>query len=192
MTLGVSPRAARRVPGVEGIWVFIGGDLALFTLLFGSYMSARMHQPGLFDQSQHALDPTRGGANTLLLLSSSWCVVQSLQSARLDRHRKSQRWLALAIFMGAGFAVSKVVEYVVEVGAGHTPTSDDFFMYYFMLTGIHLAHVIAGCVAMAVLLYLRRSEAPDRGLRGFESVAVFWHLVDLLWFFLFALLYLVS
>src|SRR5689334_5446312 len=69
----VAPRLPRRVPGIECVWVLIAGDMVIFALLFGSFMSARLKHPDLFEASRHALDYHRGGINTLLLLTSSWC-----------------------------------------------------------------------------------------------------------------------
>ena len=74
--------------------------------------------------------------------------------------------------------------------AGHTPTSGDFFMYYFAVTGIHLFHVLVGCVVLCVFLSRWRSRGIATQLAGFESAACFWHMVDLLWVLIFPLLYL--
>ncbi|MCW2749788.1 MAG: heme/copper-type cytochrome/quinol oxidase, subunit 3, partial [Aeromicrobium sp.] len=117
--------ATRRLPGVEGVWVLICGDLAIFTLLFGSFMSARMGDPSAFEHGRHALSYTRGGINTLFLLTSSWCVVSALHAARESRRVPAGRWLVAGILCGVGFAVSKIIEYTVEVGAGHSVGTSD-------------------------------------------------------------------
>jgi nitric oxide reductase NorE protein len=187
--VGVAP--GRKVPGVEGVWVLIAGDMVIFALLFGSFMSARLKHPALFEASRHALDFHRGGINTLLLLTSSWCVVMALRAVRVDRRSPALRWLAGGILGGCGFAVSKVLEYVSEVHAGHTAGSGDFFMYYFMMTGIHLFHVILGTLILTIFWFRWRTAREGRSLAGFESAAIFWHMVDLLWIVLFPLLYLV-
>jgi nitric oxide reductase NorE protein len=183
--------AARKIPGIEGVWVLIAGDMMIFALLFGSFMSARLTHPAAFEASRHALDFHRGGINTLLLLTSSWCVVMALRAMRAECREPALRWLGAAILGGAGFAVSKVLEYVSEAHAGHTPGSGDFFMYYFMMTGIHLVHVLVGTLILTVFWFKWRSPREIRSLAGFESAAVFWHMVDLLWIILFPLLYLV-
>ncbi|MCW2856542.1 MAG: heme/copper-type cytochrome/quinol oxidase, subunit 3 [Marmoricola sp.] len=173
------------------MWVLIAGDMVIFSLLFGSFMSARMKHPEVFETGRHALDFHRGGINTLLLLTSSWCVAMTLKALRTDRDRAALRWLGFGILGGVAFAVSKVLEYVAEVHSGHTPASGDFFMYYFMMTGIHLAHVIVGTLVLSVFWFRLRRPTEQRSLAGFESAAVFWHMVDLLWVVLFPLLYLV-
>jgi len=183
-------RQPRRLPGIEGGWVLIAGDMVVFALLFGSFMSARSGHLAAFETARHALDHHRGGLNTLLLLTSSWCVVTALRSMRAERREAALLWLGLAILGGAGFAVSKVSEYVIEISAGHTAGSGAFFMYYFMMTGIHLAHVLVGTLVLSVFWFRWRRTTPQN-LAGFESAAAFWHMVDLLWIVLFPLLYLV-
>lgn len=182
--------SARRLPGVEGVWVLIAGDMVIFAMLFGSFMNARSADVAKFEIARQALDFHHGGLNTLLLVTSSWCVVQALGSMRSFRREVALRWLGFGVLGGVGFAVSKVLEYSNEISAGHTASSGDFFMYYFMLTGIHLAHVLVGTLILIIFwVKWRRSEPQD--LRGFESIAAFWHMVDLLWIVLFPLLYLV-
>jgi len=179
----------RRIPGIEGVWVLIAGDMMIFALLFGSFMQSRSQQPEVFEAARHALSFHRGGVNTLLLLTSSWCVVQALHAMRAGAATRAQRWLGAAILAGLGFATSKILEYSHEIAAGHTAGSNDFFMYYFMMTGIHLVHVLVGTAILAAFWFrLRRGRI---GLVGFESAAAFWHMVDLLWIVLFPLLYLV-
>jgi nitric oxide reductase NorE protein len=185
------PPSGRRIPGIEGVWVLIAGDLVIFALLFGSFMSARLKDPEVFETARHALDPDRGGINTLLLLTSSWCVAMALHAIRADHRVLATRWLGFAILGGFGFAVSKVLEYVAEVDAGHTAGSGDFFMYYFMMTGIHLVHVLVGSTILSIFWFRWRSDREVTTHAGFESAAIFWHMVDLLWIVLFPLLYLV-
>jgi nitric oxide reductase NorE protein len=87
--------------------------------------------------------------------------------------------------------VSKALEYTAKFKAGITLLTNDFFMYYFVLTGIHLAHVVAGNVVLAVLWHKSRSAPAAGSLNLYESGATYWHMVDLLWVCLFPLLYLV-
>lgn len=185
---GAAP--GRRMPGVEGFWVFVGGDLAIFTLLFGSFMHARQESPAEFEAARQLLDASHGGVNTLLLLTSSWCVASALGAVRRGGVPAATRWLGLGILGGVGFAASKGVEYSVKLGQGHGPGDGGFLMYYYVLTGIHLVHVLVGCLLLTVFwTRWRRRELPS-SLAGFESVACYWHMVDLLWVVLFPLLYL--
>jgi nitric oxide reductase NorE protein len=187
------PPLARRLPGEDGVWLFVFGDLMMFSLFFIIFLHARGPNVELFAASQALLNPALGLLNTLLMLSSSWFVAMAVHAARQGPGRATPVLLLMAIACGVGFAVVKVIEYSEKVRAGITLTTNDFFMYYFMFTGIHFVHVLLG---MGVLVFLARStRAGQRSantVRNLESGASFWHLVDLLWIVLFALLYLVK
>ncbi|WP_158265799.1 MULTISPECIES: cytochrome c oxidase subunit 3 family protein [unclassified Pseudomonas] len=180
----------RRLPGLEGIWVFVGLDMMIFALLFGSFMVERLKNPDTFEASRQALNLHFGGGNTLILLTSSWCMVRAVQAAR--RRTAVGPWLAAALASGIAFGISKIFEYMGKIHAGYTMLTNDFFMFYFALTGIHLLHVVAGCVALAVFWTHARAGtyARDSNLVGIESMGIYWHMVDLLWIVLFPLLYL--
>jgi nitric oxide reductase NorE protein len=182
----------RRLPGVEGVWVFVMADMTVFAVLFGFFMLGRRQDPALFEASRHALNPNFGGVNTLILLTSSWFAALSLDAVRRSRFGLAQRFLGGAFLCGLAFAVSKAIEYTEKLNAGISLLTNDFFMYYFTLTGIHLFHVIAGSVVLLVLWFKARSRSfdPQRPV-VLECGAIYWHMVDLLWIFLFPLLYLV-
>jgi nitric oxide reductase NorE protein len=177
------------MPGVEGFWVFIAGDLGLFTLLFGSFLAARSADVDGFVAAQESLSATHGGVNTLLLLSSSWAVARGLVAARAGNSATATRFVGWGIAGGAGFAVSKLAEYAVKLGHGDSPGSNEFLMYYFVLTGIHFVHVLVGLLLLSLMLKRWQRSMPAQ-FRGAESLACYWHMVDLLWIFLFPLLYL--
>ena len=180
----------RRLPGVEGLWVFIGVDMTFFLLLFMSFMVGRGDATEEYETARHALDPDFGGVNTLILLTSSWFVVLAVRAARNKRPEVSH-WLLAAAFCGAAFGVLKVIEYSSKISDGLTPATNNFYMYYFALTGFHLMHVLAGTVMLLVFWTMSRKQ-PLNGKRflALESGAAFWHMVDLLWIVLFPLLYL--
>lgn len=180
----ISPR---RLPGFEGFWVLIAGDLMIFALLFGSFMSARRGDVAAFETARGVLSYQHGGINTLLLLTSSWCVVMALRAARAGVTSRAQRFLGAAVLCGIGFIASKAGEYVAEATTGHAHGS--FFMYYFALTGIHLVHVVIGTFVLGVF-WMKWRAGGSKPTLGFESAAVFWHMVDLLWVVIFPLLYL--
>jgi nitric oxide reductase NorE protein len=187
-------QSRRHLPGEAGIWVFIFGDILVFSLFFSTYLYYRRQDLALFVSSQARLDQGLGVLNTLLMLSSSWFVATAVQTARRQGRNRTTPWcLALAFLCGAGFVVVKYFEYGAKIRAGFTLNSNDFYMYYYMFTGIHLLHVLIG---MGVLLYLQRLASAasygDQTLRNLESGGSFWHVVDLLWIVLFALFYLVK
>jgi nitric oxide reductase NorE protein len=183
-------RPHRHVPGETGLWVFLLGDMIMFSVFFGFVAVLHGLHPEMFRASQRALHPSLGLLNTLLLLTASALVVRGLRRLRSGQ---SARTPSLALVCALGFAVVKAVEYTLVIRAGHTPESNEFFMYYFVFTGIHLAHLTIGLGALTVLIVLsRRPPLGPGGLKVAEGAAVYWHMVDLLWLVLFPLFYLVA
>jgi nitric oxide reductase NorE protein len=182
----------RRLPGVEGVWVFVIADMTVFAVLFGFFIVGRHHNPGLFEASRHALNPNFGGVNTLVLVTSSWFAALALDAVRKSRFALAQRFIGGAFLCGLAFMVSKGIEYSEKLNTGISLLTNDFFMYYFTLTGIHLFHVVAGNVVLLVLWFMARSRSfdPERPV-VLECGAIYWHMVDLIWIILFPLLYLV-
>jgi nitric oxide reductase NorE protein len=175
------------------VWVFIGADAVIFALFFVNFMKDRQAHPALFEASRQTLNATLGGLDTLILLTSSWCVALGVQALRRhEQVRASQYWLG-GVLTGLMFVVSKSTEYAEKFAAGIVPATNPFYMWYFTLTGIHLVHVVAGTCLLAYVWVQARRRAYDGGNYVVpESIASFWHLVDLLWIFLFPLLYLLK
>ena len=183
----------RRVPGENGTWVFLFGDMLVFGTFFATFMVERAKAPEIFDASRKTLHIGVGLTNTLVLLTSSLCVVVALGALRSGAHHIA-RWAVLAAMVCGGiFVLLKVSEYHSLVTQGHGVGANHFYLYYFILTGVHLFHV---CVGVAVLTFLlsqtRRHELSETRMAVVEGGACFWHLVDLLWVVLFPLLYLVA
>src|ERR1700753_1474676 len=172
----------RRLPGVEGVWFFVMADMTVFAVLFGSFIVGRHHNPGLFEASRHALNPNFGGVNTLILLTSSLFAALALDAVRKSRFALAQHFIGGAFLCGLAFMVSKGIEYTEKLSAGISLLTNDFFMYYFTLTGIHLFHVVAGTVVLLVLWFKARSRSfdPERPV-VLACGAIYWHIVDLLW-----------
>jgi nitric oxide reductase NorE protein len=186
-----SRERVRRLPGEAGIWLFILGDVVVFSLFFATFLYYRGREVELFRASQAHLDQRLGLVNTLLLLTSSWLVASGLRAARVAPGRATPLCFLLALLCGVGFVAVKYFEYRAKIAAGLTLTTNDFYMFYYMFTGIHLGHVLIG---IGVLAFMTRAAWAGRVQAGtighWESGASFWHLVDLLWIVLFALLYL--
>jgi nitric oxide reductase NorE protein len=184
---------SRRLPGVEGIWVFIGADSVIFAILFLTFMQDRFKNPTLFEASRHTLNMNLGGIDTLILLTSSWSVALGIQALKRDLIDRVPRYLLGGVLTGLMFVISKSIEYFQKFAHGLTPGTNPFYMWYFTLTGIHLAHVLLGTSLLAFLWIRSRRGAYSSSHRAVpESVASFWHLVDLLWIVLFPLLYLMK
>ena len=179
------------LPGEIGVWLFIGGDLIVFSVLFAAFMNTRAHQLPVFAAGRAQLNQVCGLINTLLMVSSSWCVVRAVKAARSQRRQVAQAFFGAALACGIGFWIVKCFEYTEKLAAGLTVSTNDFFMMYFVYTGVHLLHVTVGMgVLTALIFYVRSGEFDAIKLRNIESGASFWHLVDILWIVLFPLLYL--
>jgi nitric oxide reductase NorE protein len=179
-----------------GIWIFIALDCTSFGLLFLVFMAERATQPAAFSHSAQILDWRLGFANTLILITSSFFVARATCSARSRQMVLSRRWLIAAFVVASGFGIIKAIEYTTAISSGVANLSDEFFTFYFALTGVHLVHYLIG---MAVLAFLVRTagfgdgkETESRYLRLLDGGALFWHMVDLLWVYLFAMLYLIG
>ena len=182
-----------RLPGVEGVWVFIGADSVIFAILFFSFMQDRLKNPALFEASRHTLNMHLGGIDTLILLTSSWSVALAVQAMKRDEIDREPRLLLGGAVTGLMFMVSKSVEYFQKFAHGITPGTNPFYMWYFTLTGSHLVHVVVGTSLLTYLWIRSRRGTYDNLHRAVpESVASYWHLVDLLWIMIFPLLYLMK
>ena len=181
----------RRLPGEPGLWVFIAGDTVMFALFFTCYIVQRAGNVALYDESQRHLDTTIGAVNTVLLLTASWFVVIAVGAARKKLQHVVVACLSSAIACGAAFAAAKLFEYRDKIVHGITLQTNDFFMYYFVLTGLHFVHLAIGMIVLTVLLVKARRGIAGDYLYYLESGASYWHMVDLLWIMLFPLLYLV-
>lgn len=184
-------RTSRRLPGEEGVWVFILGDMVVFALFFGTIVYTHGQDPRVFEASRRELSQALGAINTLLLITSSLLVALGVRATREDQRERAARLLWGAVACGAGFILVKAVEYGERIHDGVSPAHNDFWMYFFVFTGLHLVHVVVGVgVLVYVIRLVRHPEPRPRDQALIESGTSYWHMVDLLWMVLFALLYL--
>jgi nitric oxide reductase NorE protein len=177
------------LPGESSMWFFVIGDLIIFGAYFVAYMNYRVRDPALFLESQARLNLDIGAVNTVVLLTSSLFVALGTSAARAGKTADGMRLFGIALALGAAFPVLKLFEYVPEILAGATPGTNLFFMYYYVMTGLHLCHVLLGLVILSfVIRNLRSVKGPKMSF--VETGATYWHMVDVLWLVLFALLYL--
>lgn len=178
--------------GEEMIWVFLLGDMSVFSLFFCAYLNNRASNLELFQQSQSLLNVNYGVVNTMLLLASSWFVVGAVAAVRRNSGKTCSRMLAWAFLCGAAFSVIKYFEYSEKIAAGLTFGSNDFFIFYYVLTGIHFAHLLVGLSLLGYFCFTTRlqPEFNEVSLLSIASTAIYWHMVDLLWIIIFPLLYL--
>jgi nitric oxide reductase NorE protein len=194
-SLDVQRKPARdkgHVPGEPELWIFILGDMAVFAVFFGILAVNHALRPALFAMGRTHLNLPFGLANTVVLLTSSYFVASALRAARNGRGDISQRLYQGAILLGVVFAGVKFLEYRAQVEVGEPWIGNDFCMFFFVFTGIHLLHVLIGMLALHLAsrrCASRRFSPAD--LPFLEGAGAYWHMVDAVWVVLFLLLYLV-
>jgi nitric oxide reductase NorE protein len=181
-------KTAAHLPSNKDMWVFVLGDLVIFSSYFIIFMIYRHQERQLFLESQQHLSLSIGVINTLVLLASSWFVAQSVRHTRAGEYELAVRLTIGGGVCGVVFILLKAYEWSSKIGQGLTFPSNDFFMFYYMLTGVHLFHVALGLVFLGVVFFELRNPKLRRAPMV-ETGATYWHLVDLLWIVIFALLY---
>jgi nitric oxide reductase NorE protein len=176
------------LPGDASMWVFVLGDLVIFGAYFVIFMVYRTQERGLFLASQQHLSMGVGVVNTLVLIASSWFVARGVQSVRAAEYARAIRLIGCGGACGVLFVVIKAYEWSSKISQGLTFPRNDFFMFYYLLTGVHLFHVVLGLVILGVVVVNLRNPGLRRTSIA-EAGATYWHMVDLLWIIIFALLY---
>lgn len=179
-------RSATGVPtGRLGVWWVLASEIVIFGGLLGAYIMHRIGHPEWASQAIHT-NMWAGAFNTLVLLSSSLSAVLAHQAAEEGNGRKAARLLLGTVAGGAVFLIVKSVEWTHEIRSGFTITSNMFWSFYYTAAGLHGLHVLAG---MVIMLFVAAAAARNRNLHHVENVGIYWHFVDIVWIFLFPLLY---
>jgi cytochrome c oxidase subunit III len=187
-----------------GMWIFVGSEALLFAGLFGLYTAYRTLHSAAFAQASHQSDALLGTANTLVLITSSFTVAWAVHSIRKGRPRAAVLSLGITLALAVAFLVIKGVEYSHHFASGiypgayyssHELTGSGpklFFTLYYFMTGLHALHVIAGMMVLAWIAVLTlRGRFSAHRYAAVENGALYWHLVDLIWIFLWPLFYLI-
>lgn len=175
-----------------GIWLFLASEVMLFGSFFSSYALLRSGAPAWPDQSA-VLSVPLATLNTIILISSSVTMVLSWVGIKTGRVDRFQRYMGLTLALGAAFLVVKAFEYGDKFSHGLVPATDNFLGLYFTMTGVHALHVLVGMVVNAYLLWpgVRMfGTEPARFTNRVEVAGIYWHFVDVVWIFLFPVLYL--
>ena len=191
MTAAASAETATGVPnGKLGMWVFLASEVMFFTGLIGAYIVLRMSNPAWPGSDGH-LNVWIGTCNTLILICSSTTIVLALAASQRGQTPALRRWLLVTVALGALFLCIKGYEYSAKFSHEIFPSTNVFWSCYFALTGFHALHVLGGIIFnLVVLSYTRRADLwADRGHR-LELAGLYWHFVDIVWIFLFPMLYL--
>lgn len=177
-----------------GMWIFLATEVLLFGGLFAAYFIFKYTWPEVFEAGSAKLNPAMGGLNTVILLSSSFTMALAVDAAQRSQQKKLVITLVLTLLGACGFLAVKYFEWSHKIHVGLLPGTDVFFSIYFMTTGLHLLHVLVGMSFIGLLLYRavveKRYHSENFG--GVEVGGLYWHIVDIIWIFLFPLLYLVK
>jgi nitric oxide reductase NorE protein len=179
---------AGAVLGERDMWAFVLFECLIFASYFVIYMLYRMADPELFLRSQQHLNQDLGVVNTLILLTSSWWMARGVQSAREKKFELASRQVVLTFLCGLAFVGSKLTEWSLKLRERLEFSTNQFFWFYYFLTGIHVLHVMIGLIFLGVVVYQLRSP-ERRSLLVVETGATYWHMVDFLWVLIFALVY---
>ncbi len=195
----------QREAGTLGMWVFLVTEIMFFGGMFAAYILYRSFYPEAFAYASSELNALFGGINTLVLIGSSLTVVLAVRAAQTGNRRGQVIFLALTLLLGFAFLGIKTIEYAEKFEKHHipgpgfqwdgpdAPHAQMFFFLYFALTGVHALHMIVGIGIFSVLLYFaRRGRYTPEYHSPLEVGGLYWHFVDIVWIFLFPLLYLLG
>lgn len=202
--------AQQREAGTLGMWTFLVTEIMFFGGLFTGYIYYRWKFPDAFQAASHHLDIVLGTINTAVLIGSSLTMVLAVQGAQLGNRKQLVRFLLFTILLALVFLGIKAFEYHHKWVEGHVPgprfhwnPQEDgavnpggaqlFYSFYFAMTGMHALHMVIGIGVISVLVVLaRRGWFTPESHAAVENTGLYWHFVDIVWIFLFPLLYLIG
>ena len=176
--------------GKLGIWLFLASEVMLFGALFSTYIILRVGAP---EWPHGELNVWLGMANTFILIGSSVTMVMAWASLKLNDWGKHRLYLILTFVLAGVFLVNKYFEYADHVRRGELPSHSTFLDIYYTLTGLHGIHIIGGMIVMAYFMgpgARMWKTNRDQFTNRIEYTGLYWHFVDLVWIFLFPVLYL--
>jgi len=194
-SLGIFPKSwseeyAGRIPGNIPIWVGILAELTEFALFFVAYFIAKFYYPDIFSQGPQSLHTSLGVANTIILLTSSYFMAKAMSFIRIDNIIKCERYLWLTFSCGCIYLIIKTWEFNWNTLQGFGPGTNEFFTVYYYMTFNHFIHVgWASCAILWVIFRLRNNAYSSIEHSGLEALAVYWHMIDLMWILIFPLVY---
>ena len=189
-----------------GMWVFLVTEIMFFGGLFMAYLLYRSNSPEGFQEASHHLNVTWGAVNTIVLIVSSLTMALAVRAAQTDQPGRTQAaWIALTMLFGAAFLGVKAIEYADKFThhlvpgphfrweGAHPAAAEMFYSLYFCMTGLHALHMVIGLGIMGWLLITALKDRYDSDYyTPVEVSGLYWHFVDIVWIFLFPLLYLIG
>ena len=205
MSVAVLPYTVKPHPvtgvysGKLGTWLFLASEVMLFGALFSAYVLLRVGAPVTGPAAWPSHDETQlswkiGGFNTLVLIISSVTMVMAWASLKMNDLAKARMYLGFTVALALVFIIVKLLfEYIPKFQAHHTPSHSNFFALYFTLTGLHALHILGGVIVITYFIFPGSSlwkKDPEYYTNRIECTGLYWHFVDLVWIFLFPVLYL--
>jgi len=179
-------RMAAGIPtGRLAVWWVVASEIVIFGGLLVSYIMHRLARPDFAEQAAHT-NVWIGGFNTFVLLTSSLSAVLAHKAAVSGNGPKAAKLLYATFFGALTFVVVKSIEWTMEISHGYTITSSTFWSFYYTAAGLHALHVIAGAF---IMLIVAETAKKNLELHRVELIGIYWHFVDIVWIFLFPLLY---
>jgi cytochrome c oxidase subunit 3 len=189
-----------------GMWVFLVTEIMFFGGLFMAYLVYRWYSPSGFQEASHHLNIYWGTANTAILIISSLTMALAVRAAQTSQPRGTQvLFLGLTILLGLAFLGIKAIEYTdkfrdrIVPGPGfhwegqYPKAAEQFYSLYFAMTGLHALHMVIGVGIMSVIMFMAwRNIFDEDYFTPVEVAGLYWHFVDIVWIFLFPLLYLIG
>lgn len=177
--------------GKMGIWWFLASEIMVFGGLIGSYILFRMASAGAWAEMGNHVNTLIGAINTMVLLTSSLTMVLAHAAVEDENRQRAKLYLGLTVLGGLMFLGFKAVEYAGEISHGFTPLAGTFWSFYYAMTGLHGLHVLVGIIAnLALFIMAARGTLWPNTQQRVEYAGLYWHFVDVVWIFLFPLLYL--
>ena len=177
--------SAGMATGKLAVWWLLASEVVIFGGLLASYVMHRIAHDAFAVQAAHT-NTWIGAFNTLVLLTSSLSAVLAHQAAERGDGPKAARLIWATCVGAVTFLVVKAFEWTEEISHGFTITASTFWSFYYTAAGIHASHVIAGAIIMA---FVAKDAAKNKNLHRVELIGIYWHFVDIVWIFLFPLLY---
>lgn len=182
----------RRVPGtLLGMTLFISSEVMFFGSLFGAYFTIRGNAQTWPPPGSADIDPLRTGLFSIALIGSSVTQQLGVMAIKKDDTRGLVRWTTITIALGAIFLLNQVFEYSSLAAEGFTVSTNVFSTLFFTMTGFHGLHVLGGLIVLGLVVSKARGKSLSSSRHGpAEAAGYYWHFVDVVWIFLFSVLYL--
>ena len=178
--------AAGITTGRLAVWWVVASEIVIFGGILASYVMHRLAHDSWAEQAA-ATNVWIGLTNTFVLLTSSLMAVLAHQAAEVENDGpKAAKFLGFAMLGGVIFLCVKAYEWTMEISHGYTITANNFWSFYYTAAGVHASHVIAGVIIMG---FVAAAARKGRELHRVELIGIYWHFVDIVWIFLFPLLY---